>query len=68
MRGVDIGGERARITREAVKDDARIRWAVSIIYPEYFLISFFDIVVSTPVFYQIRNLKGMLQEINLIIE
>jgi len=66
--GVDIDEERVRIAREAVKDEVRIKVGDVHNLSRVFPISFFDIVVSTQVFYRIRNLKRVLQEINLILK
>lgn len=66
--GVDIDEERVRIARETLKDEVRIKVGDVHSLSQVFPISFFDIVISTQLFYQIRNLKRALQEINRILK
>lgn len=66
--GIDIDEEKIEMGKKVVKDKGRIRVGDVHNLSKIFSTSFFDIVVSTQVFYLIEDLKKVLQEINFVLK
>ena len=66
--GIDIDEGKIEMAKKVVKDEGRIRAGDACNLSKVFPASFFDIVVSTQVFYQIGDLKKVLEEIYLVLK